>query len=344
MRLRSVALVPLIATVFLASVPSLAQSQTSGTEARKFVRTAWGDPDLQGVWVASTMTPLERPGRYAGKEFLTKEEVAALEKAEADSQFADDKRDAQGNFTTQRLPGQAAGVGTYNPEWMDGGIKWIPSRRTSLVVDTPDGKIPWKSDAPALKVEREYGVGPHMSYVDLDTGERCLSDGMSMIWFGYNPNHQIVQSKDHVVIVHEMFGQRRIIPLDRRPHVSENIRQWHGDLRGRWEGDTLVVESKNFLKRPHNRYSNAWRGPSDTLHLVERFTRTDAHTIAYQATITDPSRYTQPWTVEMPLTTKRAEAGVTEGPLLENACHEGNYGGINILAGARANERRTGSQ
>lgn len=327
------ALAMVIAVVFLAPAPTVAQSATAAAETRTPLRTPWGDPDLQGVWVASTLTPLERAEKYAGREFLTREEVAVLEKAAAEGQFDGDEVDPRtGKFTAQ------GGVGTYNPQWFDRGIKWVPSRRTSLIVDPRDGRIPWTRDG--QKGQREYGAGPYDSYIDLDTGERCLSDGMSMIWFGYNPNHQIVQTPDHVVILHEMFGQRRVIPLKRRTHVSENIRQWQGDPRGRWEGDTLVVESTHFTDAPHNRYANVWRGPSKTLHVVERFTRADAHTINYRATITDPSKFARPWTVEMPLTTKRAEAGVTEGPLFENACHEGNYGALNILSGARARDRR----
>ena len=192
--------------------------------------TAWGDPDLQGIWVGSTLTPMERPARLEGKEFLSAEEIADLEgKARAD-QF-------------QESETRAGDPGTYNAIWFDRGTAWVPSRRTSLIVDPTDGRIPYT--AKARQHERPYGKGPYDSYADLDTGERCLGDGLPQIWFGYNPNHQIFQTPTHVVIVHEMFNQRRIIPLDGRPHAD--MLQWNGDPRGRWEGDTLVVEVDQLL-------------------------------------------------------------------------------------------------
>ena len=200
-------------------------------------------------------------------------------------------------------------------------------------MDPPDGRIPYTQEA--LRHQRRYGTGPYDSYLDLDTGERCLGDGaLEMIWLGYNPNHQIVQTTDHVVILHEMFHERRIIPLDGGPHVDAGIRQWNGNLRGRWEGDTLVVESTNFVDRWRDyRFNAVWRAPSQTLHLVERFTRLDAETMVYRVTITDPARFTSPWIVETYLTTNQAARGVTTGPMYEYACHEGNYGGQNILTG-----------
>ena len=157
------------------------------------------------------------------------------------------------------------------------------------------------------------------------------------MWFGYNPNHQIFQTPTHVVIVHEMFHQRRIIPLDGRPPT--HIPQWNGEPRGRWEGDTLVVESIDFADRPHDRWGNTWRRPTPTLHMVERFTRSDADTIDYEVTITDPSRFTRPWTAQFPLSGDPSERGVAAGHLFEFACHEGNYAIVNILRGERAAEK-----
>ena len=274
------------------------------------------------------MTRLERPAEYAGQAFLAEEDVATLERAAAERQFAPRPVDPKtGTPLTQD------GVGDYNPEWFDSGITILPSRRTSLIVDPPDGRIPYTQEA--LRHQRRYGTGPYDSYLDLDTGERCLGDGaLEMIWLGYNPNHQIVQTTDHVVILHEMFHERRIIPLDGGPHVDAGIRQWNGNLRGRWEGDTLVVESTNFVDRWRDyRFNAVWRAPSQTLHLVERFTRLDAETMVYRVTITDPARFTSPWIVETYLTTNQAARGVTTGPMYEYACHEGNYGGQNILTG-----------
>ena len=167
--------------------------------------TAWGDPDLQGIWVGSTLTPMERPAEFEGKEFLSEEEIAGREEAARACQF-------QERATT------AGDTGTYNAIWFDRGTAWVPSRRTSLIVEPPGGRIPYT--ATARQHERPYGIGPYDSHVDLDTGERCLGDGLPQIWFGYNPNHQIFQTQTHVVIVHEMFKQRRIIPLDGGPQCG----------------------------------------------------------------------------------------------------------------------------
>ena len=222
--------------------------------------------------------------------------------------------------------------GFYNNFWLDNGTAWTPDRRTSLIIDPPNGRIPYTADA--QDGFRPHGSGPWHSFLDLDTGERCLGDGLPQIWFGYNPNHQIFQTPTHVVIVHEMFRERRIIPLDGRPPMD--IPQWNGEPRGRWEGDTLVVESQNFPNRPHDRWVNTWRRPSTSLHLEERFTYVDAETIAYQATITDPFQFTRPWTLRFDLSADQSGRGVAAGDLFEFACHEGNYAIANVLRGARA--------
>ncbi len=284
--------------------------------------TPWGAPNLQGVWTGSTLTPMERPAELAGKTFLTEEETAALE------QRADERR------FVERVP-SAGDPGTYNQTWFDPGTRMVPDRRTALIVEPPDGRIPYT----ATMLERDrlqaaYRVnGARHSWIDVDTGERCLSDGIPMFWLGYNPNHQILQTPDHVVIVHEMFRDRRVIPLDNRPHGT--IRQWNGDIRGRWDGDTLVVESTRFVDGTANRWAATWRMPTETMHLVERFTRVDATTLEYEFTLTDTAKFMQPWSVRIPLTTNQAARGVTEGPLYEYACHEGNYSIANVLRGAR---------
>ncbi len=298
-------------------------------------RTPWGAPDLQGIWVGSTLTPLERPPQFEGREFLREEEVAALENGAVARNVRLAERPAEATTAGGSVDRRADGTpGFYNNLWLDGGTAWDPSRRTSLVVDPPDGRIPYT--ATARDNERPYGSGPWNSFLDLDTGERCLGDGLPQIWFGYNPNHQIFQTPEHVVIFHEMFHQRRIIPLDGRPHV--NIAQWNGEPRGRWDGDTLVVESRDFPDRPYYRWNNTWRTPTSRLHLVERFTRVDAETIDYEATITDPTRFTRPWTVRFPLSQDQSARGVAAGELFEFACHEGNYAITNVLRGARAQD------
>ena len=304
--------------------------------AQEAARTAWGDPDLQGIWVASTLTPLERPSEYRGREFLSEAEVAALE-AEA---RVEEQRLL--NRPAERAP--AGGDVDYRPDgslglnlfWLDEGTAWDPSRRTSLIVDPPSGRIPYLPTA--RDHERPYGTGPWDSHVDLDTGERCFGDGFPQVWFGDNPNHQILQTPTDVVILHEMYHQRRIIPIDGRPQTG--IAQWNGEPRGRWEGRTLVVESRYFPDRPQDRFRHVWRAPASTLHLVERFTRAAAETIRYEATITDPVRFSQPWTVRFTLATDQARRGVTPGPLFEFACHEGNYAIVNVLRGARVQDSR----
>ena len=329
-----------IALVLLLPLPAASQAQTATADDATVPRTSDGRPDLQGVWTSGTLTRLERPQKYAEQAFLTEEDVAALEREAADRKAVSLSQEfVEATDPTTGAPLAQDGVGTYNPQYFDGGTRMAPSRRTSLIVDPPDGRIPYREET--HRYQREYGAPPYDSHVDLDTGERCLGDGaLEMLWFGYNPNHQIVQTANHVVILHEMFRERRIIPIDAGPHVDADIRQWNGDLRGRWEGDTLVVESTNFSDRwRDDRFNNVWRAPSDTLHLVERFTRLDADMMLYDVTITDPAKFASPWTVETYLTTNQAAAGVTQGPIYEFACHEGNYGGRNILSGARAAER-----
>ena len=319
----------LAACVSVAVVALLLPSPAVGQEGSDtLLRTPWGDPNLQGVWTGSTLTPVERPLELVGKELLTEEEVAALE------------READQARLVERAP-RDNDPGTYNQIWFDPGTRVVGDRRTSLIVDPPDGRIPYLPEMrERQRLQREYRVaGQRNSWVDVDTGERCMTDGLPMLWLGYNPNHQIVQTPDHVVILHEMFRDRRIIPLDGRPH--RNVRQWNGDIRGHWEGDTLVVETTNFVDKTTYRWANAWRMPTETMMVVERFTRVDAKTLNYELTIEDPAKFTRAWTISNPLTTDQASRGVTQGPLYEYACHEGNYSIQNVLSGARAEERPT---
>ena len=240
-------------------------------------------------------------------------------------------RTGPGARSTTARPDGTLGLNHF---WLDEGTAWDPSRRTSLIVDPPSGSIPYLP--PARDNERPYGTGPWNSHLDLDTGERCFGDGFPQIWFGDNPNHQIFQTPTDVVILHEMYQQRRIIPVDGRPQTG--IPQWNGEPRGRWEGNTLVVESRYFPDRPEDRFRHIWRAPASTLHVVERFTRVDAETIDYAATITDPVRFAQPWTVRFALSNDQTGRGVTPGHLFEYGCHEGNYAIVNVLRGARVEE------
>jgi len=307
--------------VLAAPVGALAQSSQTP-------RTPWGDPDLQGLWTNATLTPVERPDAMADKTVLTAEEAAEFEVRSAEDRAASD------TF----IPGN---VGAYNQFWMDGGTNVTGDRRTALIVDPPTGKIPW-TPAGRQRLASDsarYGVGPFNTYEDADTGERCLTDGLPFVPLqGYNMNYHILQSPGWVAILTEMFHDVRLIPVDGRDHVPSHVGQTLGDSRGRWEGDTLVVETTSFSDKSDFLWRATWRAARPSLHLVERFTRLDDETIDYQFTMSDPDMFTQAWTASVPMTTNQAARGVTAGPMYEYACHEGNYGLRNILRGARTEE------
>ncbi len=291
-------------------------------------QTGWGVPDLQGVWTNATLTPIERPDSQTGKTVLTAEEAAEFETRSAAGRNASDRF----------IPGE---VGAYNQFWMDGGKNVTGDRRTSLIVDPPNGKIPW-TPAGRRRLESDlarYGIGPFDSWEDADTGERCLTDGLPLVPLqGYNMNYHILQSPGWVMILNEMFHEYRVIPVDGRAHLPSEVGQLLGDARGRWEGDTLVVETTNFADKGHFLWRATWRGTRTGLQLIERFTPVDDETVDYEFTMTDPAMFTQPWTATLPMTTNQASRGVTAGPMFEYACHEGNYGLLNIMRGARAQE------
>ena len=314
------------ATLAVASIPLVASAQSSNWTAP---RTADGHPDIQGIWTNATLTPVERPTAFDGKDVLTSEEAAAFETTSAE------QRDASDRFVL-------GNVGAYNQFWMDSGKVVTGDRRTSLIVDPPDGRIPW-TPAGRARLEADsakYGVGPFESWVDADTGERCLTDGLPFVPLqGYNMNYHILQSPGWVAMLNEMFHEYRLIPIDCGDHVPSHVGQWLGDARGRWEGDTLVVETTSFADRRGDLWRATWRGARPSLTLVERFTRVDEQTLDYEFTMTDPAMFTRPWTALVPMTTDHASRGVTSGPMFEYACHEGNYGLLNILRGARAEER-----
>jgi hypothetical protein len=287
-------------------------------------RTPWGTPDLNGVWNGNTMTPLERPAQYSEKLLLTAEEVAAAEKKQAETALVD-------------RPAKDGDPGTYNQIWTDPAFRMLTDRRTSLIVDPSDGKIPFTAEGrrEQNRSRDRYGKGPYNSYTDLDTGERCITDGVEIYHSGYNNNYQIFQAPDHVAILHEYYHEYRIIPLDGRQHVA--IPQWLGDGRGHWEGDTLVVETTRFADRTRDEWQDAWRASRATTRLIERFAR-KPNSIEYEFTWEDPTMFTKPWTARWPLS-KQAAVGVTEGPLYEYACHEGNLAMPHVLSGARATEK-----
>lgn len=272
----------------------------------------------------------------AGRESLSESEVSELERTTVENRIAADG--------TSR-PGQ---VGGYNLVWMDASTRVDAERRTSLIVDPPDGRIPWTAAArEASRVElARYGKGPYLDHTDLDTGERCITDGLPLMVpiQPYNMNFLILQTPDAVVMLHEMYHELRIVPLDGRPPLPETIGLWLGDSRGRWEGDTLVVETTNIADKTDYHWSRLWRASRPTMRLVERFRRVDERTIDYRFTVDDPTMFTGPWTVSAPLTNDQASRGVTVGGLFEYACHEGNWAVTNVLSGARAEEARAAAE
>lgn len=317
--------------VLLATV-ALAQTKSGSSAAVKALspRTPWGDPDLQGVWNVASGTPLERPAAFVGREFLTDEELAQAEK-EAKGRTSADRRDGLGTLADLRRE--------HNDFWFD-KRKTLLTRRTSLIIDPPDGKLPpltleaaKKTVAPAD--EFRSAEGPE----DRGLGERCIISGpggppilalpnsINEQLLGHMWQFQIFQSRNYVTILSEYVQQVRIIPLDGRAHLPPHVAQWVGDSRGRWDGNTLVVETTNFSDK------RLFLGLSaQNLRVVERFTRSNAGTLDYQFTIDDPTRWTKSWTAAVPVEK-------TDGRLYEFACHEGNYGLLNILSAARAQEK-----
>jgi hypothetical protein len=316
-----------LAVIVAAASPSIS-GQTRSSPVNKVPRTAAGKPDLQGVWDFRTITPLERPKELADKATLTAEEAAEFERTQTRNQ--DDRTPTPG-ATVNGAATNADVSRAYNDFWWDFGKKVVTTRRTSLIVDPPNGRRPaltpeaqTKAAARRAALER-LAVGPE----DRGVGERCIlgfNSGPPMLPSAYNNNVQIFQTHDNVVLLNEMVHNARVIPLDGRPHLPSSVRQWVGDSRGHWEGDTLVVETTNFSRE------TAFQNSGPNLRLTERFSRQDADTLLYEFTVNDPSTWTQPWTAQVPMT-------LTSEPLYEYACHEGNYGMMNLLSAARAVEK-----
>jgi hypothetical protein len=278
------------------------------------------------LWAYETLTPLERPDELAGKAVLSAEEAAEFERQVLERRDHD-RRDGGIEADVARA---------YNEFWWDQGNKVVGSRRTSLIVDPPDGKIPAltpqaqaRSNTPEAKkrLETRRGRLPASSWADMDTGDRCIVRSVPRFPGAYNNNFQIVQSADHVAVIAEMIHETRMIPLDGRAHINPNLRQWMGDSRGRWDGDTLVVETTNFSDQQDFRDQ-----PQGAMRLLERFTRVSADKIEYEVTIDDRETYTKPWTVAFPLTR-------SDNVMFEYACHEGNYGMRGLLEGSRAQDK-----
>ena len=315
----------LVVLVLLGVAPAAAQTTVP--------RTAWGQPDLQGIWDFRTVSPLERPEDLADREFLTEEEAAKLEQEAVDRNIRLLNRPARRTTAGGNVDRRTDGTpGFYNNFWLDQGTNTVSTGRTSLIVDPPTGRLPALSANGQRRADarREYlREHPADSWLDRSASDRCLvgfNAGPPITPAGYNQNMQLFQTPDHVVLVTEMVHTARVVPLDGRAPLSENIRQWMGDSRGHWEGDTLVVETSNFNDE------RRWRGSTTNMKLVERITRVDADTLKYEFTVTDPETWTSSWTASIPM--RR-----TDVPMYEYACHEGNYAMPNILAGQRAEEK-----
>ena len=319
-----VLLLAVVTIVSLAPAPAVAQNEAP--------RTAWGAPDLQGIWDFRTITPMERPEELGEQAFLTEEEAANLEQATVD-------RNAQLLQAEARRTEAGGNVGAYNNFWMDRGTRTVSNRRTSLIVDPPNGRIPPVTAAGQARKDAlaERRGRPAYGPEDRSMGERCIlgfNAGPPMEPRAYNNHAQLFQTPDHVVILNEMVNDARIVPIDGRGHLPNDVTQWRGDSRGRWEGDTLVVETRNF--HTDTAFSER-QGSSPDMLLTERFTRVDDGTLLYEATMDDASTWTQPWTFEVTMFR-------TEEPVYEYACHEGNIGMDGILTGARADDARSAQQ
>jgi len=318
------AAVAMLALLSLAPAPSVLGQSSPGPADHaagsmwKAPRTADGQPDLQGFWTSSTYTPLERPAEFADKEFFTVEEAAAFARTRVD-----------------RLLAQPQDSIHYDDAiWQtEGDFKTTTTLRTSLITDPPTGQIPPLTAAAQRRADARAAArrvsGSADSYENRALSERCIkwgSEGPPMLPPGYYANYQFLQGPDYVVLMQEMSSNTRVVPLDGSPHLGHDIRQWSGDSRGRWEGETLVVETTNFDGRTE------YRGATEKLRVIERFTRVGPDSIRYEFTVSDPDTWEQPWSGEVPMTR-------IEGPLFEYACHEGNYGLANILRAARVTEQ-----
>jgi hypothetical protein len=308
----------LFITILVVS-PSAAPAQQKWTVPH----TPDGQPDLQGVWGFATITPLERPADLAGKEFFTEKEVAAYEK-DVLQRTNRDRRDGPADADVSRA---------YNDFWWDSGNRVVPTRRTSLIIDPPDGKIPAltpEGQKRAAARAEDRRLHPYDGPENRPLQERCLAwttAGPPMLPSAYNNNIRIVQGPGYVGLINEMVHDVRIIPLDNRPHLPKDVRLWMGDSRGRWEGNTLIVDTTNFSDKTN------FRGADENMHLIEKFTRTADNRLMYSFTVDNETAFTRSWTVELPMTK-------SEDPMFEYACHEGNYSLLNVLAGARAEEKR----
>ena len=308
MKARSITLLVVIPAILLAG------NVISQTDSSYNQRTPWGDPDISGMWSYASLTPLQRPERLGEKEFYTPEEAAQI--------FAN---------TQQDVADRPGDVGSYNYQWFDRG-EVSADFRTSLIVEPSNGRLPVNEATIASQRERAEYLREHSadSWMDRTNWDRCITyHGVPAISSGYNNSYHIVQNQDFVAIHVEMIHDVRIIPIDGRPQLHDNIRQWNGDSRGYWDGDTLVVRTANYSDKTRHRFPS-----SRNTIAVERFRRVGEDMIDYSFTIEDPTVYDQSWTAVRPM------PRLADYKQYEYACHEGNYAMTYILRGARAEEAR----
>jgi hypothetical protein len=326
------------ASIFaLAAQPVVAQAPKAAFGAKTWVqpKTPWGDPDLQGTWTSDDCigAPMNRPANFGNRLYYTEQELADREK-QIEKQHANDLVDTVA---------PEARVGTGPPShWGERARR--PCRQTSLVVDPPDGQTPALLPEALARPKGEAATNNNPkadSWLDFSTYIRCITRGVvgSIYPVVYGNGQEIVQAPGYVSIMQEMVHEARIVPMDGRPHASANIRTYMGDPRGHWEGNTLVVETANFLGGKTSVTANGWGTPtSDALKLVERYTRVGPNEIRYEVTVDDPKTYVRPFKIAFPLT---QEPGYRN---FEYACHEGNYAMFNSLSGARAEERKAAAK
>jgi len=330
--MRAIVATTLLVTAALISLQAQTQTQAQRRAAPAVKagaagewKTPWGDPDLQGTWSNQTLTPLERPREFADKPVLTEAEAAAYEKRLVDAGNVDN-----------RNPGTVQDVNlAYNQVWWDRGNRIVADRRTSLVVDPPDGRVPPLTPAAQKRRDEDRTASDAekfaASWLDFDVYSRCIiRSALPRLSTGYNNNYEIVQAPGLVAIMQEQVHETRMIRLGNTPHLPSDVRQWLGDSRGHWEGNTLVVETTNFTDEARG---STFQYATKNMKLVERFTRVSDRTIDYQFTVSDPGTWTRPWTAKLPWNR-------IDGLIYEYACHEGNLGMEHMLSAARAAERK----
>ena len=326
-----------LAVALVVCAPGRGIGEASGQESTWTApRTPDGQPDLQGIWANNSATPMQRPEVLGARAELTDEELAQLQQQVSEFRDAEQAGDLLGDRLFQQALGNSKYqdfdevTGNYNAFWL---VERQLDSRTSLIVDPPDGRYPPLTPEAqrAAQVRREHTAAhPSDGPEDRNLSDRCLHFGAPRLGAGYNSYFQILQTPGYVTILQEMGHEARVIPLDGRPHLDEDIRLWNGNARARWEAETLVIETTNFNEK------NRFQGASENLRMAERYTRVSSDTIQQEVTFTDPSIWTKPWTVKILLRH-------TEDPLFEYACHEGNYAMVGILAGARVEEANQGA-